>query len=140
MTDRMLRRYSMNGVDGSELMTIHVTPEAGFSYASCEMHLAAGLGRPEAATVHDVVSIFQPWRFVVACTYVHAAQAAAPVGAAHRGPDAQWAADSAASTGQEHLSKAALQVPGYTCLGTSSAELIGGQCVVHHCFERQAGA
>jgi Adenosylmethionine decarboxylase len=59
----------MNGVDGSSLMTIHVTPEAGFSYASCEMHRFLPSSMAVSDTVAAIVSIFQPRHFVVACTF-----------------------------------------------------------------------
>lgn len=29
--------YSMNGMDGAQASTIHITPELGFSYASVEV-------------------------------------------------------------------------------------------------------
>lgn len=29
--------YSMNGMDGAQASTIHITPETGFSYASVEV-------------------------------------------------------------------------------------------------------
>lgn len=29
--------YSMNGIEGTGLITIHITPEKGFSYASVEI-------------------------------------------------------------------------------------------------------
>ena len=58
--------YSMNGILGGAFMTIHVTPEPGFSYASCEFHAFADNVLDPAAAVAAVVAIFQPARFVVA--------------------------------------------------------------------------
>lgn len=58
--------YSMNGILGGAFMTIHVTPEPGFSYASCEFHSFPDDVVDPAAIVAAVVAIFRPARFVVA--------------------------------------------------------------------------
>jgi S-adenosylmethionine decarboxylase len=108
----------MNGVDGSSLMTIHVTPEAGFSYASCELHSfapAAHLSPP--TTVGAIVSIFDPKRFVAACTYAPGALAGECV-------------DSAPE----------LPVVGYRCTGASTAALAAGAHVVFYSFERESSS
>lgn len=55
--------YSMNGIEGPALSTIHVTPENGFSYASFE---AAGYDLQEVdlgQLVVRVLSCFQPAEF-----------------------------------------------------------------------------
>jgi S-adenosylmethionine decarboxylase len=59
----------MNGMLHDTFMTIHVTPESGFSYASCELH---GL-RPESSSsiaelVGKAASIFKPTQLVVSHT------------------------------------------------------------------------
>jgi S-adenosylmethionine decarboxylase proenzyme len=57
--------YSMNGIDGAGLITIHITPEAGFSYASVEV---SGFGEG-AFDPNDMVAriaaIFLPGRMSV---------------------------------------------------------------------------
>ncbi|XP_042397864.1 S-adenosylmethionine decarboxylase proenzyme-like [Zingiber officinale] len=60
--------YSMNGICGPALSTIHVTPEDGFSYASYE---AMGIN-PQSSSYHDLVervlTCFGPSEFSVAVT------------------------------------------------------------------------
>ncbi|CAL9179008.1 S-adenosylmethionine decarboxylase proenzyme [Musa acuminata AAA Group] len=60
--------YSMNGIHGPALSTIHVTPEDGFSYASYE---AMGFN-PYSLNYHDLVErvlrCFGPSEFTVAVT------------------------------------------------------------------------
>ncbi|KAG6482353.1 hypothetical protein ZIOFF_058984 [Zingiber officinale] len=60
--------YSMNGISGPALSTVHVTPEDGFSYASYE---AMGF-HPESQSYNDLVervlSCFGPSEFSVAVT------------------------------------------------------------------------
>ncbi|URE05452.1 S-adenosylmethionine decarboxylase proenzyme [Musa troglodytarum] len=60
--------YSMNGIHGPALSTIHVTPEDGFSYASYE---AMGFN-PHSLNCHDLVErvlgCFGPSEFSVAVT------------------------------------------------------------------------
>ncbi|CAN1166875.1 S-adenosylmethionine decarboxylase proenzyme [Linum perenne] len=60
--------YSMNGIEGSALSTVHVTPEDGFSYASYE---AMGFDAGETtldALVGRVLKCFEPRDFSVAVT------------------------------------------------------------------------
>ena len=123
----------MNGMDGSELVTIHVTPEAGFSYASCEMHAATGLFCSAAAAVQAIVAIFQPRRFVVACTSAHAAPGTTGTASAL---NVQLGTDSLAARHGRHATADALGVPGYACLGSTEAALAGSGAVVHLAFER----
>ncbi|KAG2483528.1 hypothetical protein HYH03_017635 [Edaphochlamys debaryana] len=58
--------YSMNGIDGTGLITIHVTPEAHQSYASVEF---SGFGEDLVEPVHEVldkvVKIFRPGKVSV---------------------------------------------------------------------------
>lgn len=61
--------YSMNGIEGAAVSTIHVTPEDGFSYASFE---AVGYDLKEVnlnQLVERVLACFQPSEFTIA---VHA--------------------------------------------------------------------
>ncbi|TKY64988.1 S-adenosylmethionine decarboxylase proenzyme [Spatholobus suberectus] len=58
--------YSMNGIEGSAISTIHVTPEDGFSYASFE---AVGYDYDDMALVElveRVLACFRPAEFSVA--------------------------------------------------------------------------
>lgn len=58
--------YSMNGIEGSAISTIHVTPEDGFSYASFE---AAGYDLNAvdlSRLVERVLNCFQPEEFSIA--------------------------------------------------------------------------
>ncbi|XP_019160973.1 PREDICTED: S-adenosylmethionine decarboxylase proenzyme-like [Ipomoea nil] len=58
--------YSMNGVEGGKISTIHVTPEDGFSYASFE---AMGYDFKDVkldALIQRVLACFQPAEFSVA--------------------------------------------------------------------------
>ncbi|CAN0838234.1 S-adenosylmethionine decarboxylase proenzyme [Linum grandiflorum] len=60
--------YSMNGIEGAALSTVHVTPEDGFSYASYE---AMGFNAGETtldALVGRVLKCFKPRDFSVAVT------------------------------------------------------------------------
>ena len=72
--------YSMNGIAGRALSTIHVTPEDGFSYASYE---AMGFD-PRALEFEDVVErvlkCFSPANFSVAVTVFGSRAAAASWG------------------------------------------------------------
>ncbi|MEW5301869.1 MAG: hypothetical protein WDW38_008494 [Sanguina aurantia] len=58
--------YSMNGIEGSGLMTIHITPEEGQSYASVEISGHASDLQCPTALLASVVAIFQPGRMAVA--------------------------------------------------------------------------
>eukprot|EP00798_Chlamydomonas_sp_ICE-L_P005249 gene5249-18480_t len=58
--------YSMNGIEGGGHMTIHVTPEPGFSYASFELSgHTDDIGSP-SEKLQAAVSIFKPARLTVA--------------------------------------------------------------------------
>ena len=58
--------YSMNGLCGDEYSTIHITPEAGFSYCSVEhSNVPVSVADPEAY-VRKVAKTFNPGRFSLA--------------------------------------------------------------------------
>lgn len=58
--------YSMNGIEGSGFITIHVTPEMGFSYASVEMSGHIGdMPNPHDLLCH-IVNIFHPGKVSLA--------------------------------------------------------------------------
>ncbi|KAK9814356.1 hypothetical protein WJX72_004436 [[Myrmecia] bisecta] len=57
--------YSMNGMEGAAFSTIHITPEAGFSYASLELCGYAADGVDVAGVVAKVADIFCPGQLTV---------------------------------------------------------------------------
>lgn len=58
--------YSMNGIDGTGLITIHITPEPGFSYASVEVSGSAeDVGCPNHLLA-AAIKIFQPGKVSMA--------------------------------------------------------------------------
>lgn len=102
--------YSMNGIEGTCLSTIHVTPEEGFSYASFE---TMGYGSKDVdlpTIVDDVLACFKPAIFSVA---LHASGAA-------KGATGSW--------------EAAFCPTGYFCDGSTKENLPGGSVVVFHTF------
>lgn len=102
--------YSMNGIEGSAISTIHVTPEDGFSYASFE---AAGYDFEDVNLTQlfeRVLACFQPTEFSVA---VHTDIA-----------------------GRELGKNFPLDLNGYHC-GHKSHEVLGsGGSVTYHSFDR----
>lgn len=60
--------YSMNGIQDAGLMTIHITPEAGFSYASVEISGFADGAFDTAAMIAKILAIFRPGKVAVAMT------------------------------------------------------------------------
>jgi len=60
--------YSMNGVFGKGLSTIHVTPEPECSFASCEASYWDPAKLDPAKLVADCTGVFMPGRMVVAMT------------------------------------------------------------------------
>jgi S-adenosylmethionine decarboxylase len=100
--------YSMNGIDGTALSTVHVTPEDGFSYASYE---ATGFDCGEVrlrGLVQRVLKCFGPRDFSVAVT-CHGGG----------GVGVQWWAIECAD------------VEGYLCDSVVRQELPGGGCLVY---------
>lgn len=65
--------YSCNGVIGDEhYFTIHVTPEAGFSYASFETNVPAASAKTSTVQVlENVVRIFRPGKFSLTLFEAH---------------------------------------------------------------------
>ncbi|KAK7295583.1 hypothetical protein RJT34_18493 [Clitoria ternatea] len=101
--------YSMNGIEGSAVSTIHVTPEDGFSYASFE---AVGYDFDDTALtelVGRVLACFNPAEFSVAL---------------HVDTDA------------ERLDNFPLNIKGYSCRERSDEELGGGGGVMYCTFVR----
>lgn len=106
--------YSMNGVEGTSLSTIHVTPEEGFSYASFE---AMGYDSEDVdlpALMDDVLACFQPAIFSVA---LHASGGSKRMGS--------W--------------ESSFVPRGYVCDGSSKQSLPGGSVVVFHTFKACRG-
>ncbi|XP_058736523.1 S-adenosylmethionine decarboxylase proenzyme-like [Vicia villosa] len=104
--------YSMNGIEGNAISTIHVTPEDGFSYASFE---AVGYEYEEKSlneVVERVLACFYPAEFSIA---LHI------------------------DMNGEKLDKFPLDVKGYYC-GERSNEVVGeGGAVVYRSFVRNDG-
>ncbi|XP_061362083.1 S-adenosylmethionine decarboxylase proenzyme-like [Gastrolobium bilobum] len=105
--------YSMNGIEGSAISTIHVTPEDGFSYASFE---AVGYDYEDidlTELVERVLACFHPAEFSVA---LHIDM-----------------------LGEKPVDKFFLDIEGYYC-GERSNEVLGaGGAVVYHSFVRADG-
>ncbi|KAL5987515.1 hypothetical protein ACLOJK_035263 [Asimina triloba] len=100
--------YSMNGIEGAALSTIHVTPEDGFSYASFE---AAGYDMETHSLrqiVERVLACFEPKEFSIA---LHA--------------DAD----------DDGIGTDPLDLPGYHCNGRSYQQLGLGGSVAYQSFE-----
>lgn len=57
--------YSMNGLEGSGFWTIHVTPEAGQSYASCELSCYEDGFFDPTRMVAQILNIFKPGKVCV---------------------------------------------------------------------------
>lgn len=60
--------YSMNGIEGSSFITIHVTPEPGFSYASVEVSGGRSDVADPSKLLSSALQIFQPAKATVAMT------------------------------------------------------------------------
>ncbi|KAK8923523.1 S-adenosylmethionine decarboxylase proenzyme [Platanthera zijinensis] len=101
--------YSMNGINGKALSTIHVTPEDGFSYASYE---AMGF-EPGAISYNNLIErvlrCFEPLNFSVAVTIF----GGRPL---------------ACSYGQK------LEIDGYNCKDHVQQELPGGGLLMYQSF------
>ncbi|XP_057436238.1 S-adenosylmethionine decarboxylase proenzyme-like [Lotus japonicus] len=104
--------YSMNGIEGSAISTIHVTPEDGFSYASFE---AVGYDYEDLSLtelVERVLACFHPAEFSVALHMdMHG----------------------------EKLDKFPLDIEGYYCDKRGTEELGAGGAVMFHSFVRVDG-
>lgn len=57
--------YSMNGLEGCGFWTIHVTPEDGHSYASCELSCFEEGAFDPARMVSQILKVFQPGKVSV---------------------------------------------------------------------------
>lgn len=57
--------YSMNGMDGAQASTIHITPETGFSYASVEVFCQNNDEIDTGSMVARIADIFRPAELVV---------------------------------------------------------------------------
>ncbi|RRT32996.1 hypothetical protein B296_00057167 [Ensete ventricosum] len=101
--------YSMNGIHGPALSTIHVTPEDGFSYASYE---AMGFN-PHSLNYHDLIErvlrCFSPSEFSIAVTIFGG-----------RGLAATWAKK--------------VDLSGYACNDMVEQELPGDGLLVYQTF------
>ena len=108
-------RYSMNGIKDCQYITIHVTPEEDFSYASCEIHGFTDDVVDASATVASVTSIFAPGRFVV--SYATATTSSPTATSAPEPPPY-------------------ISLAGYCCVGASCQGLPAGGAVFFFSFVR----
>lgn len=61
--------YSMNGIEGTGLITVHITPEPGHSYASIELSgFAEDVAEGPNHLLETALRIFRPGRMSVALT------------------------------------------------------------------------
>jgi S-adenosylmethionine decarboxylase len=61
--------YSMNGIEGSGLVTVHITPEPGHSYASVELSgYAEDIAEGPGHLLETALRIFRPGRVSIALT------------------------------------------------------------------------
>lgn len=58
--------YSMNGIEGTGLITIHITPESGFSYASVEVSGSAADVNDPNELLAAAIRIFNPGKIAMA--------------------------------------------------------------------------
>ncbi|KAJ8751097.1 hypothetical protein K2173_016278 [Erythroxylum novogranatense] len=102
--------YSMNGIEGASLSSVHVTPEEGFSYASYE---AVGFDFTEVklkTMVKRALKCFGPKEFSVAVT-------------CRSGGAQLWAVETP-------------DVMEYTCKSVVKQELPGGECLVYKTYRQ----
>ncbi|OIW05452.1 hypothetical protein TanjilG_12043 [Lupinus angustifolius] len=105
--------YSMNGIEGSAISTIHVTPEDGFSYASFEAVGYDYENNSLAELVERVLACFHPAKFSVALHIdMH---------------------------GANLVDKFPLDINGYYCGQRSNELLAEGSAVAYHTFFRADG-
>jgi S-adenosylmethionine decarboxylase len=110
--------YSMNGIDGSGLMTIHITPETGFSYASIEVSGCWDDVLCPADLLAKAVKIFEPAKISLALTVDKGV-----------GKEAGKRRESSAQAGFGEL---AYLPCGYSTFSTSSQPLPGGGKVTYY--------
>jgi uncharacterized membrane protein YgcG len=109
--------YSMNGIDGPGLVTVHITPEDGFSYASVELAGFSAEAYDPAAMVGSIAAIFRPEHMSVSLSV----DAAPPSG------EYGWGALSAPPSG-------------YACGSATCQELAAGGRVAYYTFAPLPGA
>jgi S-adenosylmethionine decarboxylase proenzyme len=106
--------YSMNALREDEFATIHITPEDGFSYASCELSNVDVDGLDAFAYVRKVASVFKPGKMVFAISI-----------------DGLNAADAS----DEVLAHGAF-VPGYARVQSTRQEFDVEGCIAYYTYER----
>jgi hypothetical protein len=109
--------YSMNGIDGPGLVTVHITPEDGFSYASVELAGFSAEQYDPAAMVDQIAAIFRAEHMSVSLSV----DAAPPSG------EYGWGALSAPPAG-------------YACGSATCQELAAGGRVAYYTFAPLPGA
>jgi hypothetical protein len=109
--------YSMNGITGPGFMTIHITPEAGFSYASVEVSGFDPAAYDPADMVSRILAIFRPGMASVSLSV-----------------------DAATPSGEYGWGALAGRPRGYACASATCQELASGGRVSYYTFSPAAGA
>ncbi|CAL9170015.1 unnamed protein product [Musa hybrid cultivar] len=105
--------YSMNGIHGPSLSTIHVTPEEGFSYASYEAMGFDPLTSVQQDLIERVLRCFDPSEFSLAVTIFGG-----------RGLAGTWTDK--------------ILLDGYTCKDRVEQDLPGGGLLIYQAFAASA--
>lgn len=103
--------YSMNGIAGGGFITIHITPEDGFSYASVEVSGFDPTAYDPADMVSRILSIFKPGKVSVSLSV-----------------------DVASSSGEYSWGTLAARPYGYGCQSATCQELATGGRVAYYTF------
>eukprot|EP00878_Enallax_costatus_P003200 GHUV01003401.1.p1 GENE.GHUV01003401.1~~GHUV01003401.1.p1 ORF type:complete len:351 (+),score=113.88 GHUV01003401.1:1075-2127(+) len=109
--------YSMNGILGGGFMTIHITPEDGFSYASVEISGFDPNGYCPADMVSRILAIFKPGKVSVSLSV-----------------------DVASSSGEYSWGTLPSRPAGYGCQSATCQELAAGGRVAFYTFSPLSAA
>lgn len=109
--------YSMNGILGGGFMTIHITPEDGFSYASVEVSGFDPCAYCPADMVSRILAIFKPGKVSVSLSV-----------------------DVASSSGEYSWGTLTSRPSGYGCQSATCQELATGGRVAYYTFSPLVGA
>lgn len=108
--------YSMNGILGGGFITIHITPEDGFSYASVEVSGFDPTAYSPADMVSRILAIFKPGKVSVSLSV-----------------------DVASSSGEYSWGTLTSRPAGYGCQSATCQELATGGRVAYYTFSPLSG-